>query len=146
MALENYDLLDPGALLADVARLTTLTAGRSLLALVAAPTTTQQVLRVETLPVDCTSPLPDDLSQMLRHAVVGFDLPRSAYPWKYSVVTIIVRPGFAVIGRTERNWYLGWRYSNHLQPTFSGDLIVVTDHGWVDMATRWAGHNPRMVS
>jgi hypothetical protein len=55
MPLENYDLLDPGALLADVARSTTLTAGRSLLALVAAPTTTQQVLRVDTLPVDCTS-------------------------------------------------------------------------------------------
>ena len=61
-------------------------------------------------------------------------------------VTIVVRPGFAVFGPNEGVWCRGWRYANHVQDVYTGELILVTEHGWVDFMTDACGHEPRMVA
>ena len=33
-----------------------------------------------------------------------------------------------------------------LQDVYTGELILVTEHGWVDFMTDACGHEPRMVA
>ena len=49
-------------------------------------------------------------------------------------------------GAELRCQYHGWRYANHLQDVYTGELILVTEHGWVDFMTDACGHEPRMVA
>ena len=44
----------------------------------------------------------------------------------------------------EAVWLNGWRFSNHFAPVYDSDLILVTEHGWTDFMTQWAGHEPRL--
>lgn len=61
-------------------------------------------------------------------------------------VTIVVRSGFAEFGPNEVVWFKGWRYSNHVQSVYTGELILVTEHGWHDFMSGAAAEEPRMVT
>ena len=40
----------------------------------------------------------------------------------------------------------GWRYANHFQGMLTGDLIVLTERGWLNFMTNKAGHFPCMYA
>ena len=58
---------------------------------------------------------------------------------RHSIVTVVVRAGLAVIGPAEARWLVGWHYCNHLRSVYTADLIVVTEHGWVDFMSGLGG-------
>lgn len=64
----------------------------------------------------------------------------------YGVMTVVVRPGRTVVGAGEEAWLLGWRYSNHFRRCYDTDLILVTEHGWLDLMTKLAGQTPSMMA
>jgi len=64
--------------------------------------------------------------------------------YEHALVTVVVRPGRCVFGPNELVWSKGWRYANHLQAVFDGDLVLVTEHGWLDLMSREAGFEPAM--
>jgi hypothetical protein len=64
-------------------------------------------------------------------------------PW-HSIMTIVARHGYAVFGPDEGAWLEAWLFSNHLSGAFSGELVVMTEHGWADQSTGWGGDEPRI--
>jgi len=143
--LDSWDIADPALLIEQIAHHHPMTPGAVLFALVNHPSTDQDIVHVERLPIDCRGPVPDDLSQQLCDAMDRLPLPEKSHPILHTLVTVIVRSGFTVLGQKELEWMLGWRYSNHFRPAFTGDLILVTEHGWLDWRTGWGGHEPRMI-
>jgi len=146
--LEPYDLSDPDRLIREVAGLVTLEEDTAWLALVERPSTSQELLRVVPLPIPALLDDDDDISGHLRSAVEALDVGRLAHGQgpKQMAVTIVVRPGSTEPGPNEGVWLKGWRYANHFQSIYTGDLILVTEHGWQDFMTQAAGHEPRMVT
>jgi hypothetical protein len=61
-------------------------------------------------------------------------------------VTFVVRPGLCVFGPNEGRWMSAWRYSNHLTNCFSGDVVLVTEHGWAALMADAGGHSPAMAA
>ena len=53
-------------------------------------------------------------------------------PPTHAGVLIVVRRGLCVFGVNEGLWCSAWRYVNHLRRLYSGDLVLVTEHGWLD--------------
>jgi len=143
--LSTSEVADPGILIEQIAREHPLTEGLVLLALVKHPSTEQSLVHVAPFPGGLVDPAPDDLNRQLCAAMDSLPLPDETHPIEHCVVTVIVRPGFAVFGRRELEWAMGWRYSNHLRSAFTGDLMLVTEHGWHDLMTGWGGHEPRMI-
>lgn len=143
--LKAFDVRDPGILIDEISSEVPLTDGAVYLALVENPSSDQRLVTVDRFPGDCRDPIPDDLSTQICQAMELLPLPAQHHPVTHKVVTVIVRSGFTVMGRVELEWSLGWRYSNHLRPAFTGGLLLVTEHGWLDEMTGWAGHLPRMV-
>lgn len=145
--LEPYDLLDPARLIHEVAGLVTLAEDTAWLAVVFRPSTEQQLLRVLPLPIPALLDDDDDISSHLRSAVEALDvgwIARGRGP-EHMAVTIVVRPGLTQLGPNEGVWLRGWRYANHHQSVYTGELILVTEHGWQDFMTHAAGVKPRMV-
>jgi len=87
----------------------------------------------------------DDISADLREATLSLGVGWR-HPSEHSLMTVVVRPGHTVFGPNESVWFKGWRYSNHFEAITTGDLIVVTEHGWLDFMTNEAGHSPRMCA
>lgn len=145
--LRTYELRDPAALIREVAGRVDLTEDTAWLALVHHPSTEQRLLRVDLLPVPALLDDDDDISPHLCTAAetYGLEWTRGQGP-QHMAVTIVVRPGFTVLGPNEGVWCKGWRYSNHFQSLHTGELILVTEHGWVDFMTEACGHEPRMVA
>ena len=85
----------------------------------------------------------DHLSAELRVAAESFGIPDTR-ECLHAFVTVLVRPGRCVIGPNEAVWLNGWRYANHLQRAFSGELVLVTEHGWVAWPSDAAGRAPHM--
>lgn len=146
--LKPYELRDPAGLIREVAERVMLTEDTAWLALVHLPSTDQRLVRVDQLPVPALLDDDDDVSAHLRAAAeaCGIGWSGAGRGPDHMVVTFIVRPGCAVFGPNEGVWCRGWRYSNHLQSIYTGELVLVTDHGWVDFMTDAAGPEPRMVS
>ncbi len=146
--LKPYELRDPAALIRGVAEAVSLTQDTAWVALVHHPSTEQVLVRVDPLPVPALLDDDDDISEHLRAATESFGLgwAGAGQGPKHMAVTVVVRPGSAVLGPNERVWFKGWRYANHLQSLYTGELILVTEHGWVDFMTDAAGHEPRMVA
>lgn len=67
-------------------------------------------------------------------------------PPTHAVMTVVVRPGRTLLGRSEHHWLTAWRYANRGLSVFTSDLILVTEHGWTDLMTQWAGHTPAMIA
>jgi hypothetical protein len=145
MKLKSFDLRDPDRLIEEIAARHDLTEGTALLAVVADPSTQQRLTHVEPLPVDPCITHYEDVRNLLYETMQTLPLPDFAGPGtRHLVVTVLVRPGLTVLGRHESQWLLGWRYSNHLKGAFDGDLMLVTEHGWVHFPTSWGDDEPRM--
>jgi hypothetical protein len=166
--LRVFEVADPARLIEQIARTHRLTEGLVLLAVVKHPSTEQALVHVEAFPGGLVDPVPDDLNHQLCDVMDRLPLPAEHFPIEHCVVTVIVRSGFTVFGRREMGWMSGWRYSNHLHPAdrrhlaaprrdapaargggrsaFTGDLFLVTEHGWLDGVTGWGGHEPRMIA
>lgn len=143
--LAPYEFKDPGEVLEQVAAVHPLTPGTALVAVVEDPATRQRVTAVEALPVDSRVGEEEDLSGLLRETMQRLPVPQwSGGGPRHSVITVLVRPGLTVFGRIESVWVRGWRYSNHLMSAYTGDLILVTEHGWADIMTGWGGYQPKM--
>jgi hypothetical protein len=143
MALEPWDIKDPDLLIRSVAEQVPLTEDTAYVVLVRRPSTRQEVVEIRKLDLPALLDDDDDISDNLREVARSFGVPDTR-ECLHAVVTVIVRPGRCVIGPNEVVWFKGWRYSNHFVRTFDSDLILVTEHGWIDWATNFAGHAPRM--
>jgi hypothetical protein len=144
MTLKSYQYRDPGEVVAQIAGRYELVDGDVLLVLVRDPSQDQEIVHVTRLePKQWRDRDRDELEELLAAEarrmpvpVRGFGAPR------HSIMTIVARRGFAVISASDAKWLPAWLYSNHLVDAFSGDVIVVTEHGWVDFTTGWGGHEP----
>jgi hypothetical protein len=145
--LRSYEVRDPAALIREIADAVVLAEDTAWLALIHRPSTEQRLMRVDPLPIPALLDDDDDISAHLRSATEAFGLTwtNNGKGPEHKAVTIIVRPGFADFGPNEGVWFKGWRYANHLQDVFTGELMLVTEHGWVDLMTDACGHEPRMV-
>lgn len=122
-----------------------LTPGLALLGVVEDPAAEQRLTHLERLPVDSRLEHYEQVRDLLYETMQRLPVPDFAGPnTRHSVLTVVVRPGFTVIGRHEKAWCLGWRYSNHGRGAWDGDLCVVTEHGWYELMSRWAGRSPAM--
>jgi hypothetical protein len=79
----------------------------------------------------------------MRDVIDAWPLPEVRPP-RHSTMLVLVRPGLCVFGPNEAQWLLADRYLNHLRPLYTGDCVLVTEHGWVDWATYLAGRTPAM--
>ena len=147
MTLARYDMKDPARLIHEISERVPLTRDTAYVVLVRDPSTTQSIVTIRRL--DEPALRDDDewleMRDELREVAQSMDVP-DAHPTRHSLVTVLVRPGRTILGPNERVWFKGWRYSNHFQRAFDGGLIVVTEHGWLDSHTNWAGHEPRMLA
>lgn len=144
MDLKPYDVRDPAQLIAEIAEQVDLVADTAWLALVHRPSTTQKLVEVRALELPALLDDGEDISEPLCGAARAFGLEwRRDY--EHALVNVVVRPGRCVFGPNELVWSLGWRYANHLEAAFDGDLILVTEHGWLDLMTEEAGFEPAML-
>lgn len=143
MELHSYDVRDPAQLITQIAERVDLAEDTAWLALVHRPSTTQKVLDVRPLEVPALLDDDEDITEVLRDAAQSFGLGwRRRY--EHAIVTVVVRPGRCVLGPNELVWFRGWRYANHMEAVFDGDLVLVTEHGWLDFMTNEAGFVPAM--
>lgn len=148
MELRPYEYRDPGQVVRDVADRHPLEDGDVLLALVRSPSTDQEVVAVTRLqPGRWQETDQFERSQLLAEQVQAMPIPawRPAPP-EHSILTIVARSGWCLIGPREAEFLQAWRYSNHLCHAFDGGLIVVTEHGWTDFITGLGGDEPRLAS
>ena len=146
MASCDHRFRDLTVLMHEIADHCPLTPGLAMLAVVEDPSTVQRLTHLERLPVDARLDHGEDLSTLLYETMDRLPVPDDhAADIRHTVLTVLVRPGFAVIGRHEKQWWLGWRYSNHFRRVWDSDLAVVTEHGWYELMSRWAGRTPAMV-
>jgi hypothetical protein len=146
MTLRQYEFADPARLIEEIAQQHRFQPGTALLAVVEWPSTRQDLIHVEELPVDARIDHYLEVQDLLYETMQTLPVPDWAADTRHSVMTVVVRPGLTVLGPHEAAWLSGWRYSNHGRGAFSGDLILVTEHGWADFVTRWGDHHPRMVA
>lgn len=147
MTAEDHSYRDVAALVTQIAHLCPLTEGLALLAVVEDPSTTQQLIQLERLPVDARIDAHDEVRDLLRDTMRALPIPDFAGPdTRHSVLTVVVRPGRALLGPHEQAWLMGWRYSNHHRGAWDSELVVVTEHGWYEWRSDWAGFAPTMLA
>jgi len=146
MTLHPSELRDPQELMTQVSARVPLLGNTAFLVLVADPSTTQTLEAVHRLgtpaQIDHWSQAADELVT----AVGGLAIPREPGPPHEVLMSVLVRPGLCVFGANESQWFRAWRYSNHLARAYSGQLILVTEHGWRDSMSEEAGHLPAMAA
>lgn len=143
MKLEPFEIRDPQRLITEVAEQVDLVEDTACAVLVRAPSTAQQVIEVRTLDIPALLGDDDNISDALCGLARSFAIP-DVRPPQHAVVTVIVRAGRCIFGPNEGVWLAGWRYSNHLAPIYDSDLVLVTEHGWTDLMSTWAGRHPAM--
>ena len=147
MTLEPWEFRDPGAVVAAVLTENEHREGDASLVLVRDPSTDQEIVHTTYLPVRRTRGLNDSQREELlaRSAqAMPIPVPPDLRP-RHAIMTIVVRRGYAVIGPPEEKWLMAWHYSNHLVHVFTADLVVVTEHGWVDFMSGLGGLEPRLA-
>jgi hypothetical protein len=145
MDFENWELAAPARLIREIALRYRLVAGLALLAVVEDPHGSQTTRHVEVLPIDCRIARDTQAADLLHEAMQHLPLPDPGdRDTRHSVVTVIVRPGPAKAGRHEDAWASAWRNTNHLRPAFTGNLLLVTEHGWYDLLSAKSSGIPRM--
>lgn len=146
MTTHEYDVRDVARLIADIAEQVDLVEGSAHLALVADVSRTQRIVRIDTL----TTPAEIFDDEGPREELVEI-VERWSIPWvrgqrpSHTPVLVVVRPGLCVFGPNESTWLMANRYANHLADVWSMQLILVTEHGWVDFMTYEAGLTPALV-
>lgn len=148
MSLEPWDIRDPALLITELDQRHPFRPGRVIVGLVEHPTTLQHLVASRTV-WDDEQPPPDyhELNDLLRDTAIelfGDRDPRRRTPVIHTWITAICRPGRVVWGPLEHLWFLGWRYSNHLLPTFVSDTVTVTEHGWRMHGDDIAGTTPAL--
>lgn len=146
MTLRPWQLQDPARLLTEVAERFPLVEGTALLALIHHPSTEQNLVGVQRLRAPAVIDDWQEASEEIYEQMQRFDIPERPRRPEHSGVTIVVRDGLCVLGLNEGQWHRAWRYSNHLRNAFDGGLILVTQHGWVDVLTDTAGLSPAMAA
>jgi hypothetical protein len=146
MTRHEYDVRDPAQLVRDIAQRVVFADGTAHLALVADVSRTQWVVRVDTLATP-SEIFDDDAPREELRAVVE----RWSIPWvpgkrpSHTPVLVVVRRGLCVIGPNESMWLTADRYANHLADLWTLQLVLVTEHGWLDFTTYDAGATPALV-
>lgn len=146
MTLHGYELRDPAALISDIAAATTLTEDSAYVALVHHPSTQQRLVSVRQLGLPALLDDDDDISDELCEVARSFAVGRHGRSPEHLLTTLVVRPGRCVLGPNEGVWLNGWRYANHFESLHTGDLVLVTEHGWLDFMTCAAGRRPRLTA
>ena len=143
MELAAYDFKDPEALINEIASRVDLREGSVFAALVAHPSTSQRLVRVDPLATPAEIIDHESASEELRQIIDSWTIPETRRP-THSWVLVLVRPGWCVFGPNEKEWFMAERYLNHCKPLFSGSTFLVTEHGWTDFMTEYAGLQPCM--
>ena len=146
MTTHEYDVRDVARLITDIAERVDLIEGTAHLALVADVSKTQQVLRVDTLRTPAEIFDDDEPREELMAIVERWSIPW--VPGKrptHTPVLVVVRAGLCVFGPNESTWLMAERYANHLADLWTMQLILVTEHGWLDCMTYDAGLTPAPV-
>lgn len=143
--MQPYEYRDPARLISEIADRVPLTAGSVYLVLVADPSTEQRIVKIQRM--DHPAPLEhyDDGSDEIRRRLDMMPIP-DVRPPTHSVTTVLVRRGPCIIGRGEAGWLKAWRYANHMKSLYSGEIILVTEHGWIDWMTQFADYTPALTS
>ena len=141
--LEPYEFRDPAALMAELAERISLDENTAHLLLVDHPSTVQRIVRIERLTTPAEILSGEDAEEEMRDVIDAWPLPEVRPP-RHSTMLVLVRPGLCVFGPNEAQWLLADRYLNHLRPLYTGDCVLVTEHGWVDWTTYLAGRTPAM--
>lgn len=113
--------------------------------LVVDPSTEQEIVLVERLNAPAVLYDYEAASEEMRERVERMPIP-DIWPTRHAVTTVVVRRGLCVFGPNEAHWFMAWRYANHLSRAHTGDLILVTEHGWTDFMTEFAGHTPALCA
>lgn len=141
--LEPYEFRDPAALISELAERIPLDEGTAHLVLVERPSTTQRVIRIDRLRTPAEILRSEDAEDEMRDVIDTWPLPEEQPP-RHSSLLVLVRPGWCVFGPNEAQWFHADCYLNHLRSVYTGNCILVTEHGWVDFMTYLAGSTPAM--
>ena len=146
MELEVFEFRDPGQVVLEATADHPLREGDVLLALVREPSVTQELVGVRRLPRRSRGLDQFDRSRLIASTAERMCPARTpGQSPKHSFMTIVARRGFAVFGPNEGEWLTAWHFSNHFTDAFSGSLVVVTEHGWVDFMSDLGGYEPRLA-
>ncbi len=146
MDLRPYELRDPQGVMDQIAAREQLRAGHAYLALVAHPSTEQRVVRVDPLRTPAVIHDEHEACEELREVVDRWPLPpREPLP-THQPILVVARTGRCVLGSNEGVWLMALRYLNPPWGLWSGDLIVVTEHGWAHLMTDWGGVSPALTA
>lgn len=149
--IEDYEFRSPSRLIRTVAARVPLEVGAAYAVLVRDPSRRQQVVAVERL--EAPSTLSGDDEDALRRASEEVRLlsarweqrvGRYPMPNVAKVVTVLVREGWCVWGPHEWAWCHVWREG--YRPISGGEIVVVTEHGWLDLFTGHADHAPAALA
>lgn len=146
MTLRSYDFRSTAELIEQVAAEVPLVQDTAYVVLVAHPSTEQRIVAIRPLE---TPALIDDWQEAsceIYDVMQQLPIPTEPRPSRLSALIVVARGGYCVFGPNEGNWMSAWKYSNHLTGTFTGGLILVTEHGWADLMTDTAGHSPALVA
>lgn len=146
--MSSYTYADPKQLLRDVQARHAINAGDVLLALVHHPSTDQRVTAVTRVAPELWRAADRfDRSELLAEQMRSMPIPSwRPEPPEHSVMTIVARQGYCVIGAGEAEWLEAWLFSNHLCHAFSGELILVTEYGWTEFSSGRGGEEPCLGS
>lgn len=144
--IEDADPADPARFLRDLDALLPLTAGTSV-ALVERASTDQRIVAAARLHGDLDDEEPTSHDSRVLH-----DLARELFAGQdeyrrrpvHCFVTVVARPGRCVFRPGDVDLLTAWRYSNHVLPVFSGDLLLVTPSGWRSFFDHSAGARPAL--
>ena len=144
--LEPWELADPARLLRDLAAVTSLLAGRSLLCQVARPATDQLLVAHTDVwpsgPPDDECTARDDIEGAMRR------IGHRDFDWDDDVrltsvvVPVVIRQGRAVPCREDFAIPSVLRYANNPFQALKGELLIVTPHGWITSPDGVAGLDP----
>ncbi|MCU1538039.1 MAG: hypothetical protein JWP82_2390 [Humibacillus sp.] len=143
--LKPYEFRDPAALMSEIAEQVSLDEGCAHLVLVDHPATTQRIVRIDRLGTPAEIFEYDAACEEMREVVDSWPVP-DVRPPRHASVLVVVRPGWCVFGPNEMQWCLASRYLNPLASIYTGDVVLVTEHGWLDLMTHFAGPEPAMRS
>lgn len=146
MTIHGYELRDPAALITEIGDTVDLVEDTAYVALVHRPSTRQRVLAVRRLELPALLDDDDDISDELCAVARSFGIGWHRRSPEHLLMTVVAWPGRFILGPNEGVWFRGWRYSNHAESLHTGDLMLVTEHGWVDFMSHAGGQRPHLAT
>jgi hypothetical protein len=140
--MQSSEFRDPFRLIREIDDLVGIHVGVAYVALVERPARQQRLLTVATLRTPAMVEGYEEPMAEIRELMDNLVIPGATRPPSHAVTTVVARPGLCVFGPNEGRWFDAWALSNHLRDCYTGDLILVTEHGWCDFMTYCAGTAP----